>query len=121
MCMNKLYMVYKVVLCGPIKREILTELVNIVWILPFLKKTHETEPFFSRLNLDHYLPLLSDQNPPFTQYLYIMEDPLTVCNSSSFSVGRHFSEKHKGIGVHVNEEQIAAVASQWNLADEMPV
>ncbi|KAF8814338.1 hypothetical protein BYT27DRAFT_7250136 [Phlegmacium glaucopus] len=36
-------------------------------------------------------------------------------------VGRHFSEKHKGIGVHVNEEQIAAVASQWNLADEMPV
>jgi hypothetical protein len=30
-------------------------------------------------------------------------------------------EKHKDTGIHVNEEKIATVASQWKLADVMPV
>jgi len=37
------------------------------------------------------------------------------------SVARHFSEKHNDIGVHLNEEQIATVATQWQLATVMPV
>jgi hypothetical protein len=46
----------------------------------------------------------------------------TACQSALLPTGvaRHFSEKHKGIGVHIDQKQITDIATQWNLATEMP-
>lgn len=84
-----------------------------LWIL-----THSTKNPISELLFHDYLQTLGLSIQSRLRILIC-----NTCQSALLptSVARHFSEKHKGTAVQVDQKQIIAIATQWNLCKEMPI